>query len=96
MSVINSNQFSVKVKVPQGILYKKPGRLAAVFKDILEGYLGEGKCRVMARCFLVSLQCRFTAILNYTPSHPSSIKALMEKVAKRTVATIITEKNNGL
>ena len=96
MCTISPNQFSVKVKVPQGVLYKKSDRLSEVFKDTLEGYLGKGKFRVTARCYMVSLQCRFTVIFAYIPSHPDNIKSLVEKVAKRTITTVITEKSNGL
>lgn len=91
MSTINPNQFSIKIKVPQSILFHKSERLATVFQDIIDGYIGKGNCRVTARCYLVSLKCRFTAIFNYVPKHPDNIRCLIEKVAKRTIISILTE-----
>ena len=92
MSTINPNQFSVKIKVPQGILYNKSEKLSEVFKDILEGYLGNTDFRVTSRCFLNSLKCRFTVIFKMNPKHPEAIMSLIEKVAKRTIAEILIKR----
>ena len=86
--------FSVKVKVPWWILSDYPDELYKTFVRKINGYLTK-EHTISARIYKRASKCRFTVAFTEAQREPEVIDALVERIAKRTVPLIITEKTNN-
>lgn len=83
--------FSIKVKVPWWILSEHPDDLHNMFVKKIDGYLTK-EHTISTRLYKSVSKCRFTVAFEEAQREPEVIDALVERIAKRTVPLLVTQK----
>ena len=86
----DSRQFSVKARVPWWVMKKHLTMLHYIFREKVDSYLGRN-FKSSIKCFPYSQMCRFTVTFENKWKEPDAIEALIEKLAKRAIASVVVD-----